>query len=61
MKKTSYYNLENPDTELEIFINNKNEITFYSEGYGLDFSISLPKEDIEEMIIELQKLLKQLK
>jgi hypothetical protein len=57
MRKISYYNVEDVENELQIFINIKNEITFYSQGYGYpDFSISLSKEDIDEMIIDLQKL-----
>jgi hypothetical protein len=61
MKKTTYYNPNDVETELEIFINTKDEITFTADcGDYPPFSISLTKEDVEELIFDLQKLLKQI-
>jgi hypothetical protein len=61
MKKTSYYNLQDVETELEVFINTKDEVTFsLGDGQMPETTISLTKEDVEELIIDLQKLLKQI-
>jgi hypothetical protein len=61
MKKTTYYNSNDVETELEIFINTKNEITFsLNDGNSPATTISLIKEDVEEIFIDLQKLLKQI-
>jgi hypothetical protein len=61
MKKTTYYNAELPEVELEIFINIKEEITFsMTDGTMPETTISLNKEEVEELIIDLQKLLKQI-
>jgi hypothetical protein len=61
MKKISYYNTNDVETELEIFINSKEEITFsLDDGGSPATSISLPIEDVEELIIDLQKLLKEI-
>jgi hypothetical protein len=61
MKKTTYYNVNDIETELEIFINTKDEITFSSGIYDYNgFSISLTREDVKELIIDLLKMLKQI-
>jgi hypothetical protein len=60
MKKTIYYSELSPNDELEVFINNKNEITFSIEGYGEQITISLAKVDVEELIVDLQKMLEQI-
>jgi hypothetical protein len=59
MRKTSYYNENDIENELEIFINSKEEITFsLDDGSSPASTISLTKEDVEEMVLDLQKLLK---
>ncbi len=61
MKKTTYYNSNDVERELEIFINTKNEITFsLNDGNSPATTISLIREDVEEIFIDLQKLLKQI-
>ena len=58
MKKISYYNTNDVETELEIFINSKEEITFsLDDGGSPATSISLQREDVEELIIDLQRLI----
>ena len=58
MRKISYYHADDVETELEIFINTKEEITFSLDNGGSPANtISLPKEDVEELIIDLQRLL----
>jgi hypothetical protein len=58
MRKTSYYNLEDSDLELEIFINSKDEITFMMEDSSFPaLSISLSKEDVLDLIEDLKKLI----
>jgi hypothetical protein len=58
MKKISYYNTNDVETELEIFINSKEEITFsLDDGGSPATSISLTRDDVEELIIDLQRLI----
>ena len=58
MKKISYYNTNDVETELEIFINSKEEITFsIDDGGSPATSISLTRDDVEELIIDLQRLI----
>lgn len=60
MKKTTYYNTNDVETELEIFINSKEEISLgISDNVFPPTYISLTREDVEELIIDLQKLLNQ--
>jgi hypothetical protein len=58
MKKTIYYNESDSETELNFFINNKKEISFFIETSGQNpSSISLQMEDVKDMIRELEKLI----
>ncbi len=55
MKKPTYYNVENPDNELSVFINKNNEISIVIEN-NLYSIISLSKKDILDLSFELESL-----
>jgi hypothetical protein len=58
MKKTTYYNEKNVNSELTFFINDKSEISFFIDQFDYPpNSISLDYTDVKDMIIELKKLI----
>lgn len=60
MKTVTFYNPKDMETQLEIFINSKDEISIsITDGERPETIISLEKQDVKELIVDLLKLLKE--
>ena len=62
MKKLTFYNENDIETELSFFINQKSEISFFIDDSSQPpSSISLSVDDVENIVNELQLLINYLK
>ena len=62
MKKLTFYNENDIETEISFFINQKSEISFFIDDSSQPpSSISLGVDDVENIVNELQLLINYLK